>query len=147
MTIYKKTKIIIISTLIISTVLLISPLTVQAATSIGTQISGGVEKAGEKIFGEKPNENATFSESLLVILNHILEFLGVIFFLFLIYGGYLWMNARGKEEQVEKAKKITREVVIGIIIIILARLLTELILTYIGGGIEAANPPPPPPET
>jgi hypothetical protein len=58
----------------------------------------------------------------------------------LIYAGFLWMTARGKEEQVDKAKRITREVVIGLIIIVLARIITEFVLTQIGNAIQNTNP-------
>lgn len=76
-----------------------------------------------------------FVYGLFQIINALLTFTGVIFFLILIYGGYLWMMARGNEEQLTRAKRITREVIIGIIIIILARIITEFILSQIGSGI------------
>ncbi|MFA5248459.1 MAG: hypothetical protein WC415_04520 [Patescibacteria group bacterium] len=51
------------------------------------------------------------------IIKFSLSFLGVIFLLLMIYGGFLWMTDQGKEEQVEKAKKIIVAAIIGIIII------------------------------
>ena len=80
------------------------------------------------------NEN-TFVGFLVIVLNQLITFIGVIFFLLLIYAGYLWMTARGNDEQVSKAKKITRETVIGLIIVLLARLLTEFILSQIGTAV------------
>lgn len=80
-----------------------------------------------------------FVYGLFQIINSILTFVGVIFFLILIYAGYLWMFARGNEDQVLKAKKITREVIIGIIIIVLARIITEFILIQIGASLKASS--------
>jgi len=77
-----------------------------------------------------------FVDGLFQVINSLLTLIGVIFFIVLIYGGYLWMFARGNEEQITKAKKITREVIIGIIIIVLARVFTEFILYQIGKSIN-----------
>ncbi len=49
-----------------------------------------------------------------------LSFIGVIFLLLLIYGGYLWMTDRGNEDQVAKAKKLIQAAVIGLIIVVAA---------------------------
>jgi len=80
-----------------------------------------------------------FVYGLFQIINGLLTFTGVIFFLILIYGGYLWMMARGNEEQLTRAKRITREVIIGIIIIVLARIITEFILIQIGLSLKASS--------
>ncbi len=47
-----------------------------------------------------------------------LSLVGVIFILFTIYGGYLWMTDQGNEEQVEKAKKIIKNSIIGLVIVV-----------------------------
>jgi len=137
----KNTKIIILTTTLI-TLFLFSHLNVLAADSIFDRTSGGLKNATNEIYGDEVGNNVnqgTFSGGLFKIINSLLNFIGVIFFLLLIYAGYLWMTARGNDEQIEKAKKITREVVIGLIIIVLARIITELILTYIGSAIESTN--------
>ena len=109
------------------------------AADIFEQASSGAKKIIEKAYGYSvgdidPNRPETnpFLHGMFTIINALLTFIAVIFFLILIYAGYLWMMARGREEQIEKAKKMTREVVIGLIIILLARLLTEFILTQVG---------------
>jgi len=78
----------------------------------------------------------TFLGSLIIVINQLITLIGIIFLLLLIYAGYLWMTARGNDEEVNKAKKITRESVIGLIIILLARLLTEFILLQIGQAVK-----------
>lgn len=57
------------------------------------------------------------------IINYILTFLGVIFILMIIYGGFMWMTAAGNEERVKKGKGILQTAIIGLIIIILSRVL------------------------
>lgn len=58
------------------------------------------------------------------ILGYALTFLGVIFLGLTIYGGYIWMIARGNEEKAEKAKKTLRNVVIGLVIVLAAYAIT-----------------------
>lgn len=62
---------------------------------------------------------ATYAVGLATILSGLCVVL-------MIYAGWLWMTAQGKEEQVMKAKKIMLGAVIGLAIIISARLIAEL---------------------
>jgi len=80
-----------------------------------------------------------FLGGVFAVINTLLTFTGIIFFLLLIYAGYLWLTAHGREDQIEKSKKMTREIVVGLIIIVLARILTELILTQIGQAVAEWN--------
>ncbi len=54
------------------------------------------------------------------IISIILGMVGVIFLVLMIYAGYLWMTARGNEEQVTKAKNIIQASIIGLIIVVAA---------------------------
>lgn len=65
-----------------------------------------------------------------LIIGSILSFIGVIFMILVIYGGFLWMTARGNEQQVEKAKTLIIQSVIGLIIVLSAYAITSLV-----GGI------------
>ncbi|MFN3302066.1 MAG: Mbov_0395 family pilin-like conjugal transfer protein, partial [Patescibacteria group bacterium] len=71
------------------------------------------------------------------IIQYLLSFLGVVAIVILIYGGYLWMTARGDEEKVRKAKKVLINGLIGLIII----LLSYAIVSFVGGRVkEIAQP-------
>ena len=50
----------------------------------------------------------------------------------MIYGGFMWMQARGNEEYVRKAKEIIWSAVIGLVIIGAAYALT----TFIVGAVS-----------
>lgn len=111
----------------------------QDAPSIFDKFLGGLQPAVDEAYGggqSVPLRGDPFVFGVLVVLNYLLTFAGLVFFLLLIYAGYLWMSARGNEEQVEKAKKMIREIIIGIIIILLARLITEFILFQIGAAVK-----------
>lgn len=59
-----------------------------------------------------------------------LAFIGVVFMILIIYGGILWMTARGNEQQVEKAKELIYAAVIGLVIV-----LSAYAITYYVGGV------------
>lgn len=60
-----------------------------------------------------------------------LSFLGIAFMILIIYGGFMWMFARGNDQAVGKAKEIIQAAVIGLVIVMSAYAIT----TFIGGGL------------
>ncbi len=65
------------------------------------------------------------------IITVLLGFLGVVFFVLMIYGGSLWMDARGNEETTTKAKKIITDAVIGLLVIASAYMITYYVGAYV----------------
>lgn len=61
------------------------------------------------------------------IVGAALSFIGVIFLILIIYGGFQWMTAGGNEEQVGKAKVLIISAVVGLMIIASAYLATKFI--------------------
>ena len=49
-------------------------------------------------------------------INAALTLVGIIFLALMVYAGVLWMTARGKDEQIEKAKSVIMAAIIGIVI-------------------------------
>lgn len=62
------------------------------------------------------------------LITVLLGFLGILFFILIIYGGFLWMTARGVEEQVSKAKKIITSASIGLAVVLSAYLISYIVL-------------------
>ena len=58
----------------------------------------------------------------------VLSFLGIILLGLLIYGGFVWMTARGEEEEVEQAKQIITRAIVGMVIIMVAYAVSFFIL-------------------
>ena len=56
-----------------------------------------------------------------------LSFLGVVFLVLMIYGGFTWMLARGNEQEVEKAKNIIQNSLIGLVIVLAAHAITIVV--------------------
>ena len=54
------------------------------------------------------------------IINAFLSIFGIIFLSLMIYGGYKWLVASGREEEIKKAKDTIRSAIIGLIIVMAA---------------------------
>lgn len=86
----------------------------------------GLDKAFSVNAVDKGPENF-LSSRLGSIIGTLLSFLGVLFMGLVIYGGILWMTARGNEQQVEKAKDLLVNAIIGLIIVMSAYAITSFI--------------------
>lgn len=64
-------------------------------------------------------------------LNLMLAFVGVIFVVQVVHGGYMWMTAGGNEEQITKAQKKITNGAIGAAIVFLAYIITAFVLYMI----------------
>ncbi|MBT3538602.1 hypothetical protein HOF40_03415 [Candidatus Parcubacteria bacterium] len=85
--------------------------------SLGIDLGGDmIKQAGEKAGYDKNTDEFSLSENIGRVVNIILSITGVLFTVLMVYGGYLWMTARGKDEQIEKAKSVITAAIIGIII-------------------------------
>ncbi len=68
------------------------------------------------------------------IIGTVLSLIGVIFFILMVYGGFLWMTAHGDAGQVDKGKETIIAAVIGIIVISASYALTTFIFNATAGG-------------
>jgi hypothetical protein len=81
------------------------------------------------------------------VIRVLLGFLGVVAVGLVLYGGYLWMTAAGKAEQVDRARKVLTNAFIGLLIILSAFAIVTFILnrflSAIGGGPGGGGGPGP----
>lgn len=68
------------------------------------------------------------------IINIVLGFLGLIAVIIVIYGGFVWMLSGGQAEKIDKAKKILKNGLIGIIIILLSWGIATFVIGFFAGG-------------
>jgi len=68
------------------------------------------------------------SDTIRTVITAILGFVAVVFFVLMLYAGFTWMIARGKEERVSLAKDMFEGAVIGLVLIFAAYALTNFIL-------------------
>lgn len=72
------------------------------------------------------------------VISSALSLVGVVFFILIVYGGFVWMTAQGKEDQVTKGKETVIAAIIGMIIIIAAYAIT----TFVFNSPTAGGPTP-----
>lgn len=80
--------------------------------------------------GLNANDTFTATNIEVIVANVIsafLGFLGIIFVVLMLLGGYNWMTAQGDESKVEKAKATIQRAIIGLIIVVSAYSITYTI--------------------
>lgn len=108
---------------------LIAPFAAFAAAPKATDDKYGIEAtAGQAQLAN----HGSLPETIGKIISAALGLTGTIFLLLMIYGGFRWMQARGSEEHVTKAKEIIWSAIIGLIIIGAAYAITSFIVGRIG---------------
>ena len=70
------------------------------------------------------------------IIGVALSLLGVIFLILMIYGGFLWMTARGDGGQIDKAKGLMTAAIIGLIIVLSAYAITYFVMIKVHIGAQ-----------
>jgi len=87
-----------------------------------------VQNAATKAGYASDTNETTFAETLGVVVQAALSFVGIIFLSLMVYAGYLWMTARGETDQVDKAKRIIIQSIIGLIITVGAYSITAFVV-------------------
>ena len=94
--------------------------------SVGT----GDDGAGYEDFSEEGD--IYFADKLGAFIKIFLTFLGIVFLILIMYGGFLWMTAEGNEQQVTKAKQTIINSTIGIVVVMLAYAITWFVIFKLG---------------
>lgn len=97
-------------------------------------IWGPLQRVGQRaqiIAPDNVNE-ATLAGTIGAVINILLSLMGVVFVVLTIYGGFLWMTARGNEQQVATAQQLIRNSVLGIIIIFSAFAISRFVIVSLG---------------
>lgn len=61
------------------------------------------------------------------IIGAVLAFIGIVFFVLMIYAGFVWMFARGNPQDTQKAKDIIEASIIGLVIVMSAYAITSYV--------------------
>ncbi len=93
----------------------------------------GLEAANTAAYGGSGATITDLPSGIGKVVGTILSLVGVIFFILMIYGGFVWMFARGNDQDVKRAKEIIESAIIGIIIVLAAYAITA----YIGGALTS----------
>lgn len=75
--------------------------------------------------------------TIMLVINILMGFLGIIAVLIVLYGGFKWMTAQGNEEQVGEAKKMIIAGVIGLAVIFMAYAIASFVVQQLAGATGA----------
>lgn len=107
------------------------PLSAMAAIDLGAT---GLANAGINAGVSTSGANSTLVGLVGSILTVALNLIGVILFILFIYSGFLWMTAQGEAKQVQKAKDIMGNALIGLLLVFLAYSITYYAISYLSDG-------------
>lgn len=126
--------------------MIIGAMPVSAAETLQQKTQKRLESVGGGVYGGtgKLDEGA-FEKQVGGIINIALTLVGVIFLILTVYGGYIWMIARGDETQAKKAKDIIIMAVIGMAVVLAAYVLTNFIVSRLTKATAVSQETLPPP--
>lgn len=84
-----------------------------ALASAGFGLNNTANQAGYQTTGA----SATIAGRVQLVVSAILGLMALAFFLLTMYGGIIWLTARGNDEKVSSAKAIIEAAVIGLVIV------------------------------
>jgi hypothetical protein len=92
----------------------------------------GLKDAG-KILGET---DVGLTSDLPVAVNQVIDMVfyitGTVFLLLIIYGGFVYLKSTGRENEIDRAKKILYTSIVGLVIITASYAITNLVLNRAG---------------
>lgn len=84
-----------------------------------------------------------YPDSIPVLIGNVigtaLSMIAVIFFILMVYGGFMWMTAHGDSGQIDKAKDTIIAAVIGIIVVLASYAITNFVFKAVDGGGPAPS--------
>lgn len=70
------------------------------------------------------------------IVQKALFFVGTIFFLLILYAGFIWMTARGQSQRVDTAKQILETAIIGLVIVSASYAISTFVFNRLTSPVE-----------
>lgn len=131
----KNIKNILLVSLIVASFLLVAKFSL-ANYGLDATVSQGALSSAFNVSGVGNDPGRFLSSRIGIIIGAVLSFIGVIFMALIILGGFQWMIARGNDQQVEKAKNLIIQSIIGLIIILSAYAITA----FVGRKLTETNP-------
>lgn len=125
--------------IIFSVLLFCSQVSVSLAAQNLTSAIDNMNKTGNA--AGYMTEDANAITIISAVVSTVISLLGVVFIGLMIYGGFIWMTARGNEERVTKAKDLMTAAVIGLIIVMMAYAISYFVISSITENtLKSATP-------
>lgn len=98
-----------------------------AAAQLGDPFGGGIVQDYAPPARDLPG-------TILGVINFVLVIVGVLALALLVYGGFRYIASRGEDDEVQIAKNIITNAVIGIVVIGIAAALVNFVIDALLGG-------------
>lgn len=108
----------------------------RAADSAIDRFNKSVDDTAKNAQLTSGSEKKSFEVIVGGFINQILNVLGVVFFILIMYGGFLWMTAAGNESRIEKAKSIIMSSIIGLSVILLSKMIAFFIIDILAPATQ-----------
>lgn len=122
-----KLNIIIIFTVLLLNLVFAPAIFANTATDVLQGVNNTAQQAGISKGPVSDNPTQNLSTIIGRILNYLFASIALVFLTVILIGGYLWMAASGKEEQIQKAKTFILNGIFGLIVIFIAYALVFVI--------------------
>lgn len=76
------------------------------------------------------------------VIGTALSLIGIVFFIILVYAGFMWMTSRGNPEINKKSLNTISSAIIGLIVVLASYAITQLVLNSLGGPGPGDDRPP-----
>ncbi len=98
-----------------------------AAPAVLAQNFGADTAKGSDMINLTGTASETIASVAGQLIGTLLSFLGIIFLILVIVGGFMWMTSQGNDAKVKSAQKLITTAIIGLIIIVSAYAITTFI--------------------
>lgn len=126
--------------LLIACLLFLAPLTTKASTPTFSDINGNIIN-----FAKSSGYNTQTDYTMIVaqIIQAALSLVGAIFLVLIIYGGFLYMTGESGSDKnrLDKAKKVIRNSLLGLVIIVLAYAITSFTASVMESSSKSGTTP------
>jgi hypothetical protein len=92
------------------------------------ELNSVVDSVGEGLAGADSSLIIPLPQRIALLINIVLGISGLIVFAFFVIGGFFWMTAGGNEGQVDRAKKMLQNSLIGLLIILSSYAISSVIV-------------------
>ena len=94
----------------------------------------GLKQVGDQAFGNSVPQDPRVIVAK--VINVILTFMGVLFLVLIILGGFQYMTAAGNEEKTKKAVGLISNAVIGLVIIMVSWMITRYVIVVLNNTLS-----------
>lgn len=96
----------------------------------------GLGETAEKAGLKGAIKSSSIADLIGNVVGAALTMVGVLFLILMLYGGIIWMTARGNETETDKALKTIKSAIIGLIIVVASYAITNFVFQAIEGSPE-----------